>query len=155
MRLRSILKYLFFVTISYFLFVFTGNHNFYYSPNKPPVLYSWIDKPLDNEIIEYQNQLINYIQYLQEYYVHVGVYLNGAKDIPVNYLVNKDCQLYDYTFKTIELPLFPLNEVEEHRLDKVINRLVEYLIDTNNRVMEHNRYQNQLKESYKNCFKHN
>lgn len=153
MKLKSILKYTFFMIVSYFLFTFTGNHNFYYSPDKPPVLYSWFNHPMTGEVERYQSQLISYIQYLQEYYVNVGVHLHGDKDIPVKYLINKECQLYDYIFKTIELPLLPIADAEQHQLDKIINRLVEYIIDTNNRIVEHNRYQEQLRENYRNCFK--
>ena len=128
--------------------------NIYTRPESPPMIYRSLfeNKPPTPEAVEkYQEDLLTYIQYLENHYISVGLYYDGKKELPIFQSRNDNCRLFEFTFKEINLPILPIGESD---LDPelIIHRLAEDVIQLRARIKEHNAYIGELKRYYKPCY---
>lgn len=149
---------LFVLIISLTYIVIQHDYNgLYYKPHDPPSLTkSLIVKkvPKIEEVEKFQEEILGYIEYLEEYYISVGLYFGGRTELPLMFHRNDECKLYDYIFKDINLPAKPPSGLAEKDIDTFITLLMEHVQDLRTKIKENNRYNEQLRQYYKNCFKH-
>lgn len=155
------LRYLIFLVVLVFglgyIYIQHDYNGLYYRPNDPPTLSKKVftnKAPSLDEVLEYQEDIINYIKYLEEHYIAVGVYFGGKQDFPILLHRNDECRIYDYIFKDIALPSTPSSDLAEKDLDTFISLLVEHVQELRSKIKENNRNNEQLRHYYKNCFKH-
>lgn len=126
-------------------------------PNPPPVLHSNVlsptGKPDLEEVRRFQSTLLDYITYLEQYYISIGVYYGAETKIPTGRRVVNDhtfqCRVIDHLFKDIELP--PPPKAVNKEIESTMNKLIDHIVDLRHRIRENNTYMAYLREKYKEC----
>lgn len=140
-----------------YIYIQHDYNGLYYKPNDPPTLTKNIvtrRAPQLEEVHKFQDALLEYIKYIEEYYISVGLYFGGKTELPIMFHRNDECRLYDYIFKDITLPAKPPSSIAEKDIDAFISLLTEHVQELRTKIRENNRYNEQLRLYYKNCFKH-
>lgn len=126
-------------------------------PNPPPVLQLDIlaknGKPDIEDVKRFQSTLLDYISYLEQYYISIGIYYGTETKLPPGRLVSNEhhfqCRVMEHLFKEIELP--PPPKAKNKELETTMNQLIDHIVDLRHRIRENNTYMNYLREKYKDC----
>ena len=125
----------------------------YEQPRDPPHMrrFDTTDKAdIPKEYIdEYQQELADYIDYLEQYYVSIGLYYGADIQYPSRGKGIDECRVYDYIFTDIKLPVYP--EIEGEDVDDTINELVDRILVLRKLIRENNEYMAKLRDHYKSC----
>ena len=133
---------------------FDLNNSFYEKPKDPPYMRKLDDMSqiaVDHEVIvNYQKQIVDYIDYLEQYYVSIGYYYQGDTKYPYTRNRHDECRVYDYIFNDIELPLY--SGFKDVSMDYIVNELINRIKVLRGLIKENNEYMARLREHYKACY---
>lgn len=134
--------------------IIVNSNNLYTRPDSPPRLYRSLfinTPPTKEEVKHYQDKLLDYIAYLEQYFVSVGLYYDGRKELPILLHRNDGCRLFEYTFKQISLPAPPIQQ-DDTDYEIIVSKLAEQVVQLRGRIKEHNAYTAGLAKYYRPCY---
>lgn len=125
--------------------------NFVEQPKDPPKLYLYNGPNLDRKTVsEYQETLLNYIRYLERYYLTIGVYYGGKTELPKPKSKQDDtCYIVASIFNDVPLP--PPPKVGNRDAEYVLNLLIDHITVLRKTIRENNAYMETLRQRYKSC----
>lgn len=107
-------------------------------------------------VIEYQEELLNYISYLEHYYISIGIYYGGKTEFnPKEKKLSRTgetrfrCYVMSQIFKDIDLP--PPPKTKNKEVEETLNVLVDHIVDLRKRIRANNDYMESLRKRYKDC----
>lgn len=145
------------VTFLLFIFVATLSgctnvlNSFIERPKDPPKLYLYNGLNVDRKTVsEYQEILLNYIRYLERYYLTIGVYYGGKTELPNSKSKYDDtCYIVSSIFNDVPLP--PPPRVGNRDAEHVLNLLIDHITVLRKTIRENNVYMETLRQRYKSC----
>lgn len=153
--LKDIIKGLATITVTVLVVLTIQNKdNIYTKPESPPVLSRSLlfhRNPTADEVLEYQDAILKYIQYLEQHYVSVGLYYGGKKSLPIFKHRNDECRIYKHMFRSIVLPK-PPDTSDDTDPEIIIRKLIDHIGDFKVRIDENNKYMGELKRYFEPCF---
>ena len=121
-------------------------------PNVPMILDRYKNDPSSiTTILKFQEDLKDYMDYLDNYYVSIGRYYHADTELPQSKKRHDECYISKELFTDFKLP--EVKPIDENLpIEVITNELLDYQLKVKKEVKEYNQYMGVLKDRYKDCF---
>lgn len=108
--------------------------------------------PTKTQVEAYQRALIDYIRYLEQYYITLGVYYGADTKSIINRATSEhdlQCRAVEGLFKDTPLPKPPV--IDDRFINDTMNNLIDHIVELRQRIRNNNLYMQRLRHRYRGC----